>query len=316
MCVWSTAGSRASRSVRSVGTEAVSPGLECRILTSGAPPGTSEAALGRLQALLRETTRVLVLTGAGCSTDSGIPDYRNRDGEWKRQRPIELRQFLSSETIRRRYWARSMIGWARVRAAKPNVAHYALARLQRLGYLATLITQNVDGLHQRAGSPSVIDLHGRLDRVECLDCGGLISRECCQRELEDLNPHWRIPAVVAAPDGDADLDSADYSEFRIPSCTGCGGMLKPRVVFFGESVPRVRVAACHRRLQAADALLVIGSSLMVWSGYRFVRAAGARGIPIVLLNQGQTRADAEASFKVVGRCADVLSALVQRLESA
>ena len=268
----------------------------------------------RLCALFGAGRRVLVLTGAGCSTASGIPDYRDRDGQWKRQRPMELRQFLGSEAARRRYWARSMAGWVRIRNARPNAAHYALARLQRLGRLTSLITQNVDGLHQRAGSVDVIDLHGRLDGVECLECRGVISRERCQLELEGLNPHWRASAAFA-PDGDADLAEADWADFRVPGCPGCGGVLKPSVVFFGESVPPARVAACSRRLQAADALLVIGSSLMVWSGYRFVRAASQQGIPVALLNDGQTRADGEASFKVVGRCAEVLSALAQRLES-
>lgn len=315
MYAWLTAGSSASSWVN-VATETVFPAPECLILSDdGLPAGTAEKALGRLEALLRTATRVLVLTGAGCSTDSGIPDYRNREGEWKRPRPIELRQFLTSETTRR-YWAGSMVGWLRIQAAEPNAAHYALARLQRLGYLGSLITQNVDGLHQRAGSPDVIDLHGRLDRVECLDCSALISREHCQLELEDLNPHWRAPAAVTAPDGDAELNGAEHADFRIPGCASCGGTLKPSVVFFGESVPRTRVADCSRRLQEADALLVVGSSLMVWSGYRFVRAARARGIPIALLNQGRTRADAEVSFKVVGCCGEVLSALLQRLGPA
>lgn len=273
-----------------------------------------EGALERLGSLLRNSAPVLVLTGAGCSTESGIPDYRDRHGEWKRPRPLELRQFLTCKEERRRYWARSMLGWPRIADARPNRAHHALARLQRLGCIAAPITQNVDALHQQAGSTDVIDLHGRLDAVECLDCGMRLSRAYCQLELERLNPHWRATTAVAAPDGDAEPDAASCAGFRVPGCPGCGGLLKPGVVFFGESVPRERVTRAMLRLEAAGALLVIGSSLMVASGYRFVHAAGKRGIPVVLLNLGRTRADSEANFKLSAHCGAVLSALLWRLK--
>lgn len=267
-----------------------------------------------LVGFVSRSRRLVVLTGAGCSTDSGIPDYRDGDGAWKVRQPMTFAQFTGSERARRRYWAGSIVGWRRIAAARPNPAHRALAELEASGRVHHLITQNVDALHQRAGSRRVTDLHGRLDRVRCLGCGGEFPRQRFQHELEESNPAWaRRPAGIA-PDGDAAVDPEDpLSGFRVASCPACGGVLKPDVVFFGESVPRERVGRCFARLGEADALLVVGSSLMVWSGYRFVKAALGSAVPVAAVNLGSTRADAELSLKVRAPAATVLSLLVDRL---
>lgn len=253
--------------------------------------------------------RLFVLTGAGCSTDSGIPDYRDADGTWKRSPPVNFQAYMGSDTVRRRYWARSLVGWEHFRRAGPNKAHEALARLERQGRLELLVTQNVDGLHQAAGSTQVIDLHGRLDRVRCMDCESLVSREEIQAELVQRNPAWTRFQGEKAPDGDADLEGLPFSEFAVPSCARCGGLLKPDVVFFGESVPRPRVDTAMQRLERADAVLVVGSSLMVYSGYRFVQAAAQSGKPVAAINLGRTRADELLTLKVSEPCASALGAL-------
>ncbi|PWG61403.1 NAD-dependent protein deacetylase [Sediminicurvatus halobius] len=257
----------------------------------------------------------VVLAGAGVSTGSGIPDYRDASGAWKRSPPMQLGEFLGSERARQRYWARSLVGWRRVAAARPNAAHRALAGLEAGGRLTAVITQNVDGLHQQAGSRRVIDLHGRLDRVECLDCARVRPRDEHQGELEAANPGWAEGAAVSgiAPDGDADLAGTDYRDFRVPACRACGGVLKPAVVFFGEGVPRERVSAALAQVSRAGLLLVAGSSLMVWSGYRFVRAAREAGVPVVLAGLGLTRAEGEAAGRVTGDCRETLPALLRRL---
>jgi NAD-dependent SIR2 family protein deacetylase len=272
-----------------------------------------ETVFAPLRELMRSSRRLLVLTGAGCSTESGIPDYRDETGAWKRIPPVQLRDFLTSGEARRRYWARSVVGWPVVARARPNAAHRALARLERSGHVADLITQNVDGLHQRAGSRAVIDLHGRLDEVECLSCGAAHSRADLQNELVALNADFTGRSSAAAPDGDADLRDGEYSSFRVPGCARCGGLLKPRVVFFGEAVPRARVEHALACLHEADALLVVGSSLMVWSGYRFARASREHGIPLAIVNLGRTRADELATLRVQARCGEVLTALAEAL---
>lgn len=288
-------------------------------MDAAAPPD-----LDRLAALLRGR-RFLVLTGAGCSTESGIPDYRGPDGSWRHARPMSFREFCGDPRARRRYWARSAVGWRRIAAALPNDGHRALARLERAGRVAGVVTQNVDGLHGKGGSERVIDLHGRLDRVECLGCRTGYRRDRFQVELERLNPGWpplaggAAPAgkpPAARPDGDADLGAADYDAFRVPPCPRCGGDLKPGVVFFGETVPPRRVAAGFAALDAADGLLVAGSSLAVWSGYRFARAAAAAGQPVAIVNLGATRADELAAVKVEARCGSALTALAERLGEA
>lgn len=263
--------------------------------------------------LLARSRRLFVLTGAGCSTESGIPDYRDAEGEWKHRRPMQYQEFVGSAEARRRYWARSLVGWRRIAAARPNPAHYALARLEEAGKVRCLVTQNVDRLHRKAGSRRLIDLHGRLDRVQCLACRTSLDRDAFQRRLEDLNPGWGRGAAAIAPDGDADLGGVDTAAFRVPDCPRCGGTLKPAVVFFGEQVPRRRVARAFAALDEADAVLVAGSSLMVYSGYRFARAAAERGIPLALVNLGRTRADADATVKVAGRCGELLPRVVERL---
>jgi NAD-dependent SIR2 family protein deacetylase len=250
--------------------------------------------------------RLFVLTGAGCSTGSGIPDYRDLDGGWKRRPPVTLQAFVGDASTRSRYWARSLVGWRRFGRARPNGTHAALARLEADGRVEVLLTQNVDGLHQAAGSGNVIDLHGRLDTVRCLACEARTPREEFQRALEALNPDWLALDALDAPDGDADLEGLDFAAFRVPDCAACGGLLKPDVVFFGENVPRDRVDRAEAHLAAADAMLVVGSSLMVFSGYRFVRAAARMGKPIAAVNLGRTRADELLSLKVEGDCAQTL----------
>ena len=263
-----------------------------------------------LPAFIAAHRRLLVITGAGISTASGIPDYRDRAGAWKRPQPMTWQAFTGSPAARRRYWARSLVGWQRFGQARPNASHHALAALQRQGQVQALVTQNVDGLHNVAGSSGVIDLHGRLDTVVCLGCGKRSPRAVLQQRLVAANPGWDQHAAGIAPDGDADLDEVDFSAFIVPDCLHCGGMLKPDVVFFGESVPRARVEQIHHHLSLADAVLVVGSSLMVWSGFRFVHAAAQAGLPVAILNQGSTRADALASHKWEQDCAQALAWLL------
>lgn len=251
--------------------------------------------------------RLFVLTGAGCSTDSGIPDYRDTEGEWKRARPVMFQPFMSDPSTRQRYWARSLIGWRYFRGARPNAAHLALAALERQGSVELLVTQNVDCLHDAAGSQNVVDLHGRLDRVRCMSCERRTPRSEFQDELLARNPAWAELNAREAPDGDADLESRDFSSFDVPACAHCGGVLKPDVVFFGESVPRDRVERAMAGLQRADAMLVVGSSLMVYSGYRFAQVAADGGKPIAAVNLGRTRADHLLALKLPLPCAEALA---------
>jgi len=274
------------------------------------PSGSGSADDDRLRGFIERHARLLVLTGAGCSTESGIPDYRDAEGDWKRAAPVMYQAFIGDAAIRQRYWARSLAGWRRLRAAQPNAAHRALAQLQQRGRLQCLVTQNVDRLHQLAGSADVIDLHGRIDQVRCMSCQLRLPRELLQTELLRLNPAWAALDAPVAPDGDADLVAADFSGFRVPPCSLCGGLLKPDVVFFGESVPPDRVALAMLHLHRADALLVIGSSLMVYSGYRFAQAAAAAGKPIAAVNLGRTRADALLSLKLSEPCTEALAFLL------
>lgn len=270
------------------------------------PPTAAEAAEGLARALAGRR-RVLALTGAGVSTASGIPDYRDDAGAWKRKPPVHLAEFRGSEAVRRRYWARSLVGWPRFAAAAPNEAHHALARLEAAGALAGLLTQNVDGLHQRAGSRRVLDLHGRLDAVACLACSATEARDAYQARLVAANPGAAADAPLA-PDGDADLEPGALDAFRVPGCRRCDGLVKPTVVFFGEAVPAAVVAAAYAEVAAADALLVVGTSLQVFSGHRFVRAAAERGVPVVILNRGATRGDPLATWRVAADCGPALAA--------
>ncbi|MFL6247431.1 MAG: NAD-dependent protein deacetylase [Thermoanaerobaculia bacterium] len=268
---------------------------------------------------LANTKRLVVLTGAGCSTESGIPDYRSPGGAWTRHKPIYFSAFVRSAEVRRFYWARSYRGWPRFDRARPNAAHRALAQLEAYGRVHQLITQNVDDLHQEAGSRAVVQLHGRNRIVVCLDCGSETPREEMQERLAELNAEWlaagpwsvhgdHLHADEAdfAPDGDADVAQDVVGGFRVPECHRCGGVLKPAVVFFGESVPRDKVTYAMRRVDEADALLVVGSSLTVWSGFRFAKRAAERGIPLAIVNIGPTRADELASVKIEANCGEVL----------
>ncbi len=271
------------------------------------------AALDALHAFVERHPRLFVLTGAGISTDSGIPGYRDRNGQWMRSPPIQYQEFVGSESARRRYWARSMLGWPVVGRARPNAAHRAIARLGAAGRIGGLVTQNVDGLHQRAGSRGVIELHGGIDGVSCLDCGAHHARAAIQHTLEADNPALLAYEAVPLADGDAQLELDTLDGFRVPACPICAGMLKPAVVFFSENVPRERVAAATRALDEADAMLVVGSSLMVYSGYRFCVWAGERDKPVAALNLGRTRADALLALKVEAACGATLEALLARL---
>lgn len=268
---------------------------------------TAHRSATALEDFVARHPRLLVLTGAGCSTDSGIPDYRDAQGSWKRPPPMTFQVFMGDALARKRYWARSAIGWRRFGQARPNDTHRALARLEQLGQVEMLVTQNVDRLHQAAGSARVIDLHGRLDLVRCMDCWRVQPRSELQDEIMGLNPAWSRLDARMAPDGDADLDGLDFAAFEVPPCSYCAGVLKPDVVFFGESVPKERVDATLHHLQQADALLVVGSSLMVYSGYRFAQAAAAAGKPIAAVNLGRTRADELLTLKVGEPCARALS---------
>jgi NAD-dependent SIR2 family protein deacetylase len=263
-----------------------------------------------LQHFLDRHERLFILTGAGCSTRSGIPDYRDAEGQWKRAHPVTYQAFMGDEKTRRRYWARSLIGWRLVRQAEPNDAHRALAELEAAGRSELLLTQNVDRLHQAAGSERVIDLHGRIDLVRCMDCEQRSPRVELQDELGRLNPDWLDLDATEAPDGDADLERADFSSFVIPPCPRCGGVLKPDVVFFGENVPRDRVDAAFGHLDKADAMLIVGSSLMVYSGFRFVERAASLGKPLAAVNLGRTRADALLTLKTEEPCESALSFLL------
>jgi NAD-dependent SIR2 family protein deacetylase len=265
----------------------------------------------RLRQFIERHSRLFILTGAGCSTESGIPDYRDADGGWKRAAPIMYQAFMGEPAARQRYWARSLVGWQRLRAAQPNAAHHALAQLQRQDRVTQLVTQNVDRLHQAAGSPEVIDLHGRIDQVRCMSCQRRQSRDDLQADLFRLNPAWADIDAPQAPDGDADVERHDFARFQVPPCQQCGGVLKPDVVFFGEHVPPERVQRSTAQLLQADAMLVIGSSLMVYSGYRFAQAAAQAGKPIAAVNLGRTRADALLALKVTQSCSAALAFLLQ-----
>jgi NAD-dependent SIR2 family protein deacetylase len=270
-------------------------------------------ALAALHDFVERHPRLFVLTGAGISTDSGIPGYRDENGEWKRSPPITLQEFLGSVASRQRYWARSTVGWPVVAKAAPNAAHHALARLEAAGHVGGLVTQNVDGLHQRAGSSDVIELHGSIGAVTCLDCNSHHTRASIQQTLINTNPALLDVIAEPAADGDAHLEWHDLGSFRIPACPNCGGLLKPDVVFFGENVPKARVEAATHSLDAADAMLVVGSSLMVYSGYRFCVWAQKMGKPVAAINLGRTRADELLSLKVQAPCGDALAALAARL---
>jgi NAD-dependent SIR2 family protein deacetylase len=260
--------------------------------------------------------RLLVITGAGCSVASGIPTYRDETGEWRRSEPIQHQEFLTLESKRKRYWARSIIGWPAVYTAQTSVAHQSLAKLEQQGFCQLLVTQNVDRLHQRAGHKNVIDLHGRLDQVICLRCGQLTDRELMQTRLLGLNAQLAITAPAElAPDGDADVADELANQLKIPACEQCDGTLKPNVVFYGGTVDTTIVQSIYSALDNIDGLLVIGSSLMVFSSFRFCRRANEMNIPIAAINRGITRADEFLSLKLNEDCEQPLLELVRSLAS-
>lgn len=274
----------------------------------------NEDAVHALQAWLNAHHSIFVLTGAGVSTHSGIPDYRGEDGEWKRRAPVMFQPFLHDPEVRARYWARSFVGWPVVERARPNRAHEALAALEAQGKLSMLVTQNVDGLHQRAGQRQVIDLHGRIDQVICLGCAIQHSRDSVQSLIAHANPQWLKITASTAPDGDADLEQVDFNAFREPVCPHCSGMLKPDVVFFGENVPRERVRDATEELHRSDAMLVVGSSLMVYSGFRFAQMARDAGVELAILTLGRTRADHLTTLKLHADC-EILAESLPRVTS-
>lgn len=280
--------------------------------------------LRRLIGILQQAPGALVLTGAGMSTDSGIPDYRGPDGN-RRVTPMQHGEFVGSSQARQRYWARSFVGWGRFAAAEPNVGHRAVAALQRAGALGEVITQNVDGLHQRAGSRKVVELHGSLAEVTCLACGTRVDRDLLQAQMTDENPGFaeraesessagsRVSSQIR-PDGDIVLAERAVLDFVTPRCRACGAdRLKPDVVFFGGSVPKDRVDRCMALTDQAPALLVLGSSLAVMSGFRFVRRASAQGIPVLIVTRGSTRGDDLATVRIDAELAPTLSALAVAL---
>ena len=255
--------------------------------------------------------RFVALTGAGCSTESGIPDYRGPETARRARNPIRFKDFIHDRRGQQRYWARSFRGWPRIADASPNRGHLALAALERSGHLLGVITQNVDRLHARARSRQVIELHGALADVRCLNCGALEPRQALQERLASMNPNFDAAHKGFAPDGDADVQ--DTENFLVADCLRCGGALKPDVVFFGEAVPQERVAAARALVEQADGLLVVGTSLTVYSGFRFVRQAHRAGQPIAVLNIGPTRGDALADLKVEGSSGPTLATLFREL---
>ena len=248
-------------------------------------------SVASLHALLEQHAPWVGLTGAGISSASGIPTYRDHQGRWLGSQPIQHQEFVEQPAKRQRYWARSILGWPRVHLAQPNQTHHDLVALENAGIISGLITQNVDRLHQQAGAQSVIDLHGRLDQVRCLSCGYSEARSQTQKWLEQHNALPSLASVTLRPDGDADLPAAFIDDFQSPHCEACGGVLMPDVVFFGGTVPLDRVQACYRMIDEAEGLVVIGSSLSVYSGFRFCRYAIQQDKPLIILNVGQTRAD-------------------------
>lgn len=275
-------------------------------------PKLHSSAVSELAWFLRGK-RTLILTGAGISTDSGIPDYRGPQGSLKKRSPVTYSEFMRNQESRQRYWARSALGWPVISSVEPNRSHYLVARLEASGLATGLVTQNVDGLHREAGSSKIIELHGNLARVICLDCGKFESRESLQGRMLRANPRWEEWKAEEAPDGDAELPVDITRSFQVPLCDSCGGVLKPDVVFFGENVPAPRVEEVFNMVEAADALLVLGSSLKVYSGYRFVERASRLGRPIGIVNLGATRGDHLASVRVDAPLLEVLPRLADSL---
>ncbi|XP_063769203.1 NAD-dependent protein lipoamidase sirtuin-4, mitochondrial [Pseudophryne corroboree] len=278
-----------------------------------AGPSADPVEVERLHDFVLRSQRLFVMTGAGISTESGIPDYRSKGvGLYARteRRPIQHAEFIKSQSARRRYWARNFVGWPQFSSHKPNVSHVALYNLESSGNLHWLVTQNVDALHAKAGQRRMTELHGCTHRVICLDCQTVINRSELQEKFLALNPVWNEHAHGVSPDGDVFLTDEQVSNFCVPACDKCGGILKPQVTFFGDAVNRELVYSLYECLGQADAMLIIGSSLEVYSGYRFALKAQEKHIPIAILNIGPTRADHLAVVKVSARCGDILPKII------
>jgi NAD-dependent deacetylase sirtuin 4 len=280
---------------------------------SAEPPAAGVGPTVRALAELLRGRRTVVLTGAGVSTESGIPDYRSPEARERARRPIHGPEFVRSEAVRRRYWARAMVGWESFRRAQPGAAHLAIARLEARGVVMCVITQNVDRLHHAAGSRRVIELHGALAEVVCLACGAVEDRDAVQGRMREANRSWIDGAARVAPDGDADLDDDAIAAFTVPACVRCGGALKPRVVFFGENVARAIVDEGFARIDRADALLVAGTSLAVFSGYRFLLRAAERRVPVAIVNRGPVRGEQHAEIKIEASTGAALAQLADAL---
>ncbi|MEO6952879.1 MAG: NAD-dependent protein deacetylase [Polyangia bacterium] len=268
--------------------------------------------LSQLKTLVdRSAGDIVVLTGAGVSTESGIPDYRSPASLAKVRRPVQGPEFVRSAKLRQRYWARAVVGWERFRRAEPGASHHALAQLEQNGSVRALITQNVDRLHHAAGSINVTELHGALAEVVCLACGAIEGRDALQVRILEANPSWpgAVEHAAMAPDGDAELADEQIERFAVPACTTCGGTLKPKVVFFGDNVAREVVDRAYDEVERAKLLLVAGTSLTVFSGYRFLRRAAERNIPIVIVNRGPVRGEEHALLKLEASTGETLRAL-------
>ena len=275
----------------------------------------SVAQMGdELARFIEQHPKLWVITGAGVSTDSGIPDYRDANGQWKRPPPVQHGDFMASPSVRQRYWARALVGFKALREAQVSGAHRALAALEAMGFIELLVTQNVDRLHQRAGSRRVVDLHGRADLVKCMACHYQMMRHAMHSEIARMNPAFAALDATHAPDGDADLET-DFSTFQVLDCPRCGGILKPDVVYYGDVVPPERRLAAEAGLKNAQAVLSVGTSLMVFSGYRFCREAHAMGLPIASLSLGVTRADALLAHQWRAPLTPVLTHAVEQLAS-
>lgn len=262
------------------------------------------------QLLVKE--KWMIVSGAGVSADSGVPTYRDKNGLWQRRPPVTHQDFMNDPGARQRFWSRNMVGWRFMVEAKPNASHHTLVKLEKVGLISCLVTQNVDGLHQLAGSRYVIDLHGRINTVSCTSCFAVVSRADLQYWLELNNSHYANLVGTILPDGDAGIDDIDFSSINVPVCQKCGGILKPDVVFFGDSIPKQRVANVSAELLLADGLLILGSSLMTYSGYRICLQAAKIGKPIVIVNQGITRADDIARVKSEESCEVVLKRWLEK----
>ncbi|MBG6221443.1 MULTISPECIES: NAD-dependent protein deacetylase [unclassified Janthinobacterium] len=284
-----------------------------KISSASEQAASDDRTLEPLAQFLQRHPDVLLLTGAGISTASGIPAYRDTEGVRHGNAPVQGPDFRRQEAVRRRYWARSMVGWPTMERAAPNPGHLAIAQMAQRQLIGGLVTQNVDGLHQQAGSAAVTELHGNLHGVVCLDCRAHHTRRLIQDQLEHDNPHLLGTTATPAPDGDALLEPSQLATFHLPVCPRCGGTVQPDVVFFGDGVPAARAAEAERKMMEASALLVIGSSVMVYSSFRLCRMAAETGKPVAAVNMGKTRADHLLAFKTEAPAQDILPALAAML---